>query len=234
MAEVYLALNEGGEMSVPAITEKTGLSRAGVYDVLPFLMASGFVEYRKSGRAAFYKATHPNKILTLLDEKKRQTVLLEDEVKNAVKTLTGTWQLGNNKPGILFFEGLDGLKEALYESLNTTGTIYTFVDNKTVDKYLLQVDAEYVQERLRRGIKKKIIMTDSPEARDYQAKADPQFTEIKLFDAAKYPFVIAVEIYDDEVSYLTVKNDEVISFIIKHAEIARFHKSQFECIWNQL
>jgi sugar-specific transcriptional regulator TrmB len=233
-AEVYVILASGGEMLVPQILAKTELSRATVYDALPELLVRGLLEYRKEGREAYYKPVHPNKLFDLLEQKKRDTALLEDEMKTTIKTLEGSFSLAQNRAGVRFFEGLDGLQVALNESLDAKDTIYTFADSKTVDAYLAQIDKEYISKRLKKQIKKKLILTDSEESRKYVASMNTEFTEAKLIDPAKYPFTVAVEVYNNDVSFLSVKDGHVVSFVVTHEEVARFHRSLFEFLWDRL
>lgn len=236
VAEIYTILVESGELSVGQIVEKSKLSRAGAYDALNLLLAQSFVEYRKEGRNAFYSAVHPDKLYGLVEEKKRESALLEDEMKNAIKSLTGAFNLTQNKPGVRFFEGEEGLKEALFHSLEAEDIIYTFADSKTIDAYAKGLDEEYVQQRMKKGIKKRIIMTDTPESRDYISKMDKTYTEAKLIDPLKHPFTIATEVYNNHVSYLTTSKDrgEVTAFLITHPQIAQFQKTIFEFVWNSL
>src|SRR3989339_1643167 len=126
-ADIYLALNTRGEMDVPSLAKELGLSRTAIYDVLNTLLAKGYIDYRKQGRNAYYKAGHPNKLAGLLEEKKRETALLAGDMEETIRQLTGSFNLAQNKPGVRFFEGEEGLREAALDSLKTKeGIIYTF------------------------------------------------------------------------------------------------------------
>lgn len=234
VAEIYLILIENGEMTVPKILEKTPLSRATVYEALPLLLSQGFLEYRKEGRVAFYKPTHPSKLTSLMEEKKRETALLEGEMNETIRSLSGTFNLAFNKPGVKFYEGLDGLKEVLYHSLTATDKIFTFVNSDIVEQYLAKVDEEYRSERIKRGIKKDIIMADTPAARNFVQSMNHELTEVKLLNANEYPFHTAVEIYNNTVSYLTIEKDQIVAVLIEHPQIAAYHKSMFRYFWNTL
>jgi sugar-specific transcriptional regulator TrmB len=234
IADTYLTILELGESTGPAIHAKTTLSRASVYNSLQYLLVGGYIEYRKVGRIAYYSPVHPQKLETLLQEKKRETALLEGEMNNTIHSLTGIYNLTKNKPGIRFFEGQEGLREALYHSLNAKETIYTFINNDLAVKYAKQIDEEYVRERTKRGIKKKIILCDTPSAREYVASLNNELTEAKLLDSTKYPFNVALEIYDNTLSYLSADDKNSIAFLIEHAEVANFHKTIFQYFWDTL
>ncbi len=232
--EIYLILIENGEMTVPQILEKTQLSRATVYEALPVLLAQGFLEYRKVGRVAYYKPTHPSKLFSLLEERKREVALLEGEMGETIKSITGLYNLASSKPGVRFFEGMEGLREALFHSLSATETIYTFVNSDTAADYAKALDEEYIAERVKRGIKKQLIMPDTPSAREYIKNMNTNLTEAKLLDPQKYPFQVATEVYDNTVSYLTAGKEHTVAVLIEHPAIAEYQKSVFRYFWDTL
>lgn len=233
--EVYLILIENGEMMVPQILAKTTLSRATVYDALPLLLAKDFIEYRKEGRVAYYKPAHPNKLLTLLEEKKREVALLEGEMKETVRSLTGTFNLALHKPGVRFYEGIEGIKEVLWDSLQTTGEIFTMGDLETFVKHSKPIHDEYLAERKKRNIAKKAIMVDSPFNREFLANYDFQLTAIRLMtDSLPIMFSSTIiTIYNDRVSFVTFSNDSMVGLIVQEKFIHDCQKSIFDYLWNK-
>lgn len=228
-ASIYIYLAENGEQGVPAIMVATSLSRAGAYDALNLMVAQGYVEYRKTGRNAYYKAAHPTKLLGLAEERQRETALLTKEMEGVVTQLTGAFNLGNAKPGVRFFEGQAGLKQALWDSLNTKDTIYTTTNATFSTPFAEELNKEYVAERLRRKVKKKILVFGS----DNTPSAPPdQITETKKM-SQPLAHDIAVEVYDDTISYLTVTKDTAVAFLIKNPAIAAYHRAVFEALWKQ-
>lgn len=235
-AEIYLILAENGQQTVPQILTKTTLSRTTVYQILNELLANGFIEYEKRGRVAYYNPTHPNKLYQLVEEKRQDATLFEKEMKEVIEQLTATFNLHTKKPGMRFFEGRDGIRTALFDSLTATGEIYTFVEGGVVEKYINDLNEEYVAERLRRGIPKKIITTDTPASRKHNERltARQALTTIKFVDADKYPFRAAVQIYNDSVLYLSLSDENLNAYLIKNELTAEFHKSIFRALWDGL
>ncbi len=233
-ANIYVFLAENGEQSVPKIIEKTALSRTAIYESLNLLIIKNYVEYRKDGRKALYRVSHPQKLFDLMSEKKRQTALLEDKMQNTVKTLVGAYNLTQNKPGVRFFDGKDGLREVIFDSLTAKNTIYTYMDSEAINKYIKDINEEYIQKRKGNKIPKKIIAIDTPFARERYKQLAGDLTEVRLIPFQANPFKTGMQIYDNTVSYTTLDEKKMIGVIIKDEDIASMHKSLFEFTWSKL
>lgn len=231
-AEMYLILVQNGELDVPGILEHTEVSRTTVYDALTALMADEYVLYRKEGRSALYSPAHPTKILSLLEAKRQELAVLEQTAKEHVRTLVGAYNVSMSKPGIQYFEGIDQLKDVLFDSLKSGKQIYTFINNETTAAFAKAIDEQYVQERKKRGIKKKIIMLDNATSRSYAARLHDDLTEIRFISEERYPFEGASEIYDGSISYLIATEKHISATLIKHPMIAKMHKALFEHAWD--
>ncbi len=231
-AEIYLTLVENGEMTVPRLLEKVPLSRATVYEALPTLLAEGFVEYRKEGRVAYYKPNHPTKLFTLMEEKKREVSLLEGEFKNMVQSLAGIYNLGINKPGVKYYEGLDGIKDALFTSLEAKNCIYTFMTIDPILEFAGDLNTEYVKKRKEKNIVKKMLVVETPKALERYAKNDITSTDVKFLPKDFSPFKTNIQIFDNSILFFTLTEKEQIGFEIMNPEIAGMFKNIFEFIWN--
>ena len=231
VAQIYTILAESGELSVGQIVEKSKLSRAGAYDALNLLLAQAYIEYRKEGRNAFYKAVHPDKLYGLIEEKRRETTQLEDEVKGAIKALTGAFNLTQNKPGVRFFEGIDGIREVIFDSLSAKKEILTFLDVDATQQHIEDINREYVKERVRLGIKKRQIAPDTEKTRTRYQNYSP-LLEVRLMPPNIKPFQTSIQIYNNTVSFSTLNDKKMIGIIIEDEQIAMTIRSLFECIWQ--
>jgi len=186
------------------------------------------------GYTSFYKAVHPEKLFNLIEEKKRETTQLEDEVKGAIKSLTGAYNLTQNKPGVRFLEGKDGLREVIFDSLTANETIYTYMDSEAINKYVKDINDEYIKKRQDKKLHKKIIALDTPFARERYKQLAGELTEVRLIPFQAHPFKTGMQIYNNTVSYTTLDDKKMIGVIIEDADIASMHKSLFEFTWDKL
>jgi len=232
VAEIYTILTQSGELSVGQIVERSHLSRAGAYDALNILLAQGYLEYRKEGRNAYYKPVHPDKLFSLIEEKKRETALLETEVRDTIKTLTGAYNLSQNKPGVRFFEGKAGFREAVFDSLSANEPIYSYVDVNAINDEASAINREYVKARLAKGIDKKILLLDTRESRALVHSQGTKHTEYRFLPADFKPFHTGVEIYNNKVVFLNLSEKSIIAFLINDPGIYLLHRHIFESQWN--
>jgi len=232
-AEIYVILAQNGELSVPQILAKTQLSRAGVYDALNILLAGEYLEYRKEGRSAFYKPVHPNKLYGLSEQKKRETALLEDEMRATIGSLIGSYNLSQNKPGVRFFEGEEGIKEVTFDSLEAKDGILTYLDVEATQKQIAEMNKEYVKKRVEKNILKKMIVPDTLATRERYKNYSP-LLEVRLMPPSVKPFKTIVQIYNKKVSFSTLNEKKMIGVIIEDEQISELHRSIFEFVWNAL
>ncbi len=235
-AEIYLALVELGELTVPKILAKVQISRAMIYDVLPELMAGGYVEYRKDGKTAYYKPVHPGKLLDLVNQKKRDVALLEDEMKTTINTLSGTYNLTLNKPGVRFFEGSEGVKEVLLHSIehNAGKKIWSVSDLNGYSKHLKDWNTEiYAPRREAAKIHLQAIVPDTSEALAFLKDYRPNpFTQVLLVDHTNFPASTEMNIYDTTVSFVTFADHASVGIIIDNKEITETLISMFRFMWK--
>ncbi|MBI2436413.1 MAG: hypothetical protein HYV41_01550, partial [Candidatus Magasanikbacteria bacterium] len=182
---VYLALNQYGELDVPKTVEHTDLSRTTVYEALTMLLGKGFIDYRKEGRNAYYKAGHPNKLAGILEEKKRENTLSMGEMEETIRALTGSFNLVQNKPGVRFFEGEQGVYDVLNyiaDGFIPNTEILSFVKVKPM-QYEQQLDTaveNFLKKRIKANVKTLVLAIDSPEARALKKEDENALRETRL------------------------------------------------------
>lgn len=233
IAEIYLVLAQNGELDVPTILSFTALSRTTVYESLSELLAQGFVEYQKKGRVALYRPVHPNKVYSLLQNKKNELTLLESELGGVVNALLGPFQLMQNKPGVRFFEGEEGFAEALHNTLSSKEEVCTFVDLLAVEKYVKEINDRYVEMRRKKRIPKRLLVLDTSENRAFMQKQGGDLSDFRYLPKTIQAFQTGMQIYDGKISYLTLRKQNISAVIITDRDIYDFQKQMFDMLWNQ-
>jgi len=144
--KVYLTLLELGTSTAGPILEKSGLQNSVVHMTLNKLIERGFVTFVKEGKRNHYQASDPKHIIDFINEKKErfQEILPELLLKQ---------KQAKEKPEIITFRGINGIKELLMELLEAGGKEHhTF---GSTAKSLMLGDAwwvSYHKKRAERGI----------------------------------------------------------------------------------
>lgn len=234
-AQVYIILIENGEMTVPQMLEKTELSRAMIYEVLPELMAGGYVEYRKAGREAYYRPVHPQKLLDLINQKKRDVALLEDEMKQTINTLSGTFNLAFHKPGVRFFEGVEGLKSLYEETLREPKPIYALLSPGDADPTLRDwLNDVYVKQRVAKGIHASVIASSSTITDDYRKYDKDALRDVLVIPDTKFPVDIEINIFgNNRVAFISYRPNEMVGVLMDSPAVYVSMKTFFDLAWQE-
>ncbi len=211
------------------------LSRPQVYKVLDDLTARNLVEkHDQAGKIATFSVTHPDTLGKQLAIAKAAS---DDQFERAQKTLpqlTSLFNLTSGRPGIQYFEGKNGLWQVLEDTLTTKEEILTYADLEAIDKYIPEINAEYVAIREDKNIKKRGLVVDSHVARKFLASYTGAVTTTKLIPSSQNlgVFQTIIQIYDNKVSYMTMSDTHLIGIIITDQFIASTHKFIFESMWQ--
>ncbi len=230
-AHIYELLLTKGRTKARDLLTDSGLGRGNLYNVLTSLVSQGLATVTE-GKQQIYEAAEPSHLSTLVDDQKRRADRLAQEFQGELPKLLSTFNLTTGKPAIQVFEGIEGAEMALMESLQASKIIYTYVDPSTFTEEIKDLNRRYVPQREKKGIQKKIILCDSEWAQKHALAATTQLTEYLLIKDFPPMHDVAVEMYDDTISYLGLRDGKTISVIVHDPAIARMHIAQFEFLWK--
>lgn len=229
MASIYVHLAGEGELGVSSIQEKTALSRAAIYDAINRLMASGYVEYRKEGRNAYYKAAHPNKLFGLIEQKKRDTALFEGEMNETIGALIGSYNLTENKPGVRYSEGKEGIIQAYEEMLDIGGDIDSIEDKGEMAEFIPDYFPEFIKKRIVKNIFNRVV---SPSSNPINISSETEKRLVRSIPIKDFPFTMDIKICKDTVLLVTLEAKQAVAVRIDDPLIAKNFKLIFEFFWR--
>lgn len=231
-ATLYEILLKTPEASIPRLQQISPFSRTMLYYVLENLEEFSLVSSKKHGKKTIYIAEHPSKLEDFVLNQQKELDRQKNMLKDVIPDLSSAFRLGHNKPGMRIFEGKDGFKEALYDTLNARETIRTFVDLDSVAKYVDDINKKYVKKRQKLGKDKKLLILDTPTARNYINKQGPQHSDTRFLPKDMSPFRTGMQIYDNKISYFTLRKNNILAVIIEDPDIYQMHKNMFDFLWN--
>ena len=234
-AVVYEALLSNGPQKAGKLAKTTPLKRGLVYHTLEELERIGLIKKDLSlGKVAVFEAEHPSKIKEFaeVETQKKQDAFLSFE--STLPSIISQFNLVSGKPGVEFYEGEDGFEKILNDSLTATEEIYTYVDSDALDAHpITKKERDYVKKRIQKGIHKKILMVNSPHAREYMKNNTDTLTKIRLLPESIPQFAVATEIYNNKVSFLTFHEKTITGMLIHHPAIYTMQRSLFEKQWER-
>lgn len=231
-ALVYELLLEVGESEARDLVEKSGLGRGNIYNILALLQEKGLILLIE-GKKTKYQAADPSVLHKLLAVEMRKASQLESQFTEALPELSSIYNLSTGKPAIQIYEGLAGARKALWDSLDAKTEVLTYVDIAMVLRGPFRdINLDYVKERAKRKVAKRVIVADSPAAHEYFSNIQTPNTAVALVKGLQERHGTVIEIYDNTVSYITLTEGKRISLVVRDSNIYEANKQQFEYIWS--
>jgi len=231
-ARLYEALLKNGVLPASKAALKAGIKRALGYKVIEQLVLIGLVE-KIDKKVALYAATHPSKIKELIQKKGDELRTIESTLAGAIGPMISDYNLTSGKPNVQFFEGEEGVRKVLEDSLYSREEILSYADITSIQKYIPKINEWYVELREKKQVKKRAILLDTPEARQTLSTYHRTITDSKLIKLNTPPFESIMQIYDGKISHITLSKDQMIGIIIEDPSIYEMHKALFNFTWNK-
>lgn len=231
-AGIYNILLTNGPLIARKIALLSGLKRGLAYKTLDQLEDLELVnKVERPGKTTVFAPKHPNTLLEVLEQKKRELAATTESFRGIIGQMSSDFNLITGKPSIQFYEGMDGIRTVLEDSLYTKGEILNYVDLESIQKYIPDLNEWYVKERQKDKIMNRGLVLDTPFNREFLKDYHPDITDTKLLPIQSEPFTTIMKIYNDKVSYITL-GEHMIGVIITGKAIAEMHRKLFEFSWN--
>ncbi len=232
---VYEELLKDGPQKASIISKKTPLKRGLVYKTLEELEQKGLI-IREDDKDAvsIFLPIHPNVLKGLAENQLKQAKEAQESLQKELGSLVSMYNIANNKPGVEFYEGIEGVQKVLNDTLKSKTTIYTIIDTETSDKMAGKINTNYVRKRLLKGMSKKILAPDTLISRKIAKKETNDLTTYKFLPGQEGRHLYStIQIYNKKVAYITYKNGAFASTVISDSSIYNFQQYIFETLWQK-
>lgn len=223
--KVYLAAVEMGEVPVSELAARAGLPRTTAYDAVARLEEEGLVEVRGAGRKRSVVAYDPSVLLEYVEARRQMVTEMLPQLRSLYNHALG-------KPHIRFYEGEEGIRTVLWESLNCRSgqmrAIFSMSELAAVPG--LEEINHYAAERIQRGIHMKVIRSRDRDLADIWPNSEGELRELR-FAPDDVPLSMTVFIYDNCVALISSKRENY-GLLIESEEFAALQKTMFDAIWH--
>lgn len=230
----YVALLRTGSTPVSRLVKETGLKRTTLYDSLSFLAEKSLCGKIERNDTTYFHAEHPRTLEVNLEKQERALKHAKEDVTTLIPDLLALSKPGLTLPKVKMFEGEEGIRKVLFDSLSATETIYTYVSVDDMETHIRDINQEYLAERIRHKITKKALVLDTPFARNFLKKYDTSATEFRLFSQGSRRFHCEVNIYDGKIGYLTYQEGRLMGVLIEEADMASIQRMAFDHLWKTI
>ncbi len=232
-SRVYEMLIKRGPSTASDSARRAHVSRTLVYKILSELAVIGLVsKNEEASKVAIFTAAHPLRLKELIEKREQDAKDSLRALEGVLGQMTSEYNISGGKPGIEFFEGMEGIAKVLNDTLTTKELIYTYVDIKAIDDVYRDLNTEYLARRKRRGIEKRGILADTPLTRRMLGKYDTSVTDSRLVQYTTAPSKTVIQMYDGKTSYIVMDRVEPVSIIIHDPYITSANRAIFEVVWS--
>lgn len=223
---VYIELLKAGTWKASNIAKILDMPKSSVLDVLSVLVHMGLVSKIRKKNAFIFSAYEPQKILDILDDRKRKLEYLEHKMKVAVPLLRNLQDITSPKPQIEYLEGRSGLIEAFHDTLKISHkTILCYGSVAEQDKTLPDIFPNYYKERVKRKISTIcLIPADSASTEECLAN-DEKHLRKTYFIPESMALPMEINIYENNTTIMSFK--EQFAVIIRSKPVADCYRIIF-------
>lgn len=224
-SQIYLALLQIGPSSVQKIAQKSGLARSTVYEVLDNLASMGFANHYLKKKIKYFNAEEPNNVVVLAQNK-------ADAIKNALPELEAMSGEARHRPTVRFYQGKDQMKLVLDELLNEADEAICFGVADDLFRVLGDYHKDFLRKRIKNRIPMRVILCDSPTAKDRQRLGPQHLREVKLMPN-KYEFHGLTYVWKNKIAMFSLAND-FVAVVMESKELTDIEKAKFNNLWDLL
>jgi sugar-specific transcriptional regulator TrmB len=228
-ARFYLAALELGQAPVRVIADKAGISRTNAYDVLDRLHRKGVVTHLERGTTKKKKrydvvAEDPGRLLTLLEEQRKAADAVLPDLRSIFSRSTV-------RPRIRLYEGPDGIRTVLYDTLNCRSKVLCGILSM---RDLLDVPGRaetdrYIGERIKAGIFLQVVRSREKDTGDIWQTSAAELREVR-YTPPGLVFTMTTWIYDEKVAIVSSRREN-FGMTIESEEFARMQQNLFNVLW---
>ncbi|MCF7865494.1 MAG: BlaI/MecI/CopY family transcriptional regulator [Candidatus Pacebacteria bacterium] len=230
---VMEALFKLGNCTVNQISKETLINRTALYHTLGLLIKKGLVTQVEKDKISYYEAISieqyekwvESKIETLKQTSKKDVAIFSTVKKDKKLSLYAD---------VKYFEGPEGIRNFFADSIynNKEKQILTITDYESGYAKLGDWFTEvYLPERVRKGVRVRSVLPDSPIGRSYVKSAKELLRDMCFVDIFK-DLGIEMAVYDSKVTITVFDKKHPIGVIIKNDIIANAFREIFTYIWK--
>lgn len=221
---LYLTMHKIGPSAASTLARLTKIKRTSIYDILNTLLEKNLILSFKNGSNTYYAIDDVNK---LFHQEKEKLSVAEKLVKT-LQTSTKHWE----GLQINYYKGIEGYREMYEDILRTRPK--ELLGWMHLDKFYDGIDPvreeQWTKERIKSGIKVRLLLQETNLTRNFQADDKKSNRETRFLNK-KFLFNTTCFLYTDHI-VLFDSSGELTCVRIHHPEFYKMQKQIFEMNWD--
>ncbi len=231
---LYLALHKYGALTAQEVGKLTHIKRPTVYYALRQLIDRGLAHKNGSVGIERFQSESADKIITLIDIRRRELDALEQEAKGLMKDFSQLQEATySGLPAVSFYEGDEAVKQVVSE------TIYCrdrHIDSLAPsDNFFWQIgqqfSARYIADRVAHNITTRNLW-EKPLEPEIMLRSYKGLSEVRILPTSMInKFKSTMFLYDDKVLYISSR-ESGYALLVKSKEHHNLIKSLYDTLWD--
>lgn len=236
--KIFVATFELDTAPASMIAKQANLNRITAYETLKRLVKKGLVKSRvKTGSGVrHFEVEDISIIQQALSEKKSSIEHALSDIDKLAVSLREQYAGRSEKPAVLFYEGLSGIKNVLFDTLNQKPKeILSFASvDVLASGYEWHFLETYWKSRVAAKIPSRGIVpkTEKAVAIFTPERNTRELRQVRFVNPEGYIFKNEIDIYGDNVSIISLMKGNEHGVVMRSRNIAEGLRSIFELIWN--
>lgn len=223
-----------GSISVQELAKHLKQNRVTVHSAVENMIEKGLLFETRKGKRRLIVAEEPVSLFRLFQRKENELAAMRPNLEHVVKLLASLQGIEQGVPTVKFYEGTDGFRRMLEETLSARGEVlvFSYVDlfNKLVGPEYLK---RYFKRRAAKGIHTRLIFPPCPFA-DYVIKTGKELQNTVRLLPEKYKWQSGIFSWNDSIALMSYTEQRITCTIIENRDIAHFFRTViFELCWQQ-
>jgi len=230
---IYLKLLELGPSSVQELARALKQNRITVHSAAQQLIEKGFLFETRRGRRRLIGAEEPLVLHNLITRREQELRVLQGNVGELIRLLSSIQRVESSAPTVKFYEGRDGFKRMLEETLEARDGVCVIT---AVDLFAAVLTPTYLEDYFRRraarGIETKLIYPPSKFGSQIVKRAREYRIEIRT-TPPELSWRAGVFSWNDAIGIQSLTENRLTCTIIENRDVARFWREiVYPMLWQ--
>lgn len=233
-SKVYLYLLKHGFCSALSLSRHLSIARTKIYRIIDKLTLKKLVEQKLDDRGMRFGAAHPAVFNDIAAKQEAIARTMQQQLPGLTQKLLELSQSNQTDSKVLYYEGVEGLKQVSYNITKALDTVRVF-EMAHLSQFLPHSFAESIREKL---VERNITTLDLTNHQKLPGFTDvtemiKQHSHYRYIDPKKLTIEFEVLIYNDVYATYTYHHETIFAVEIYNRELAAMQKQLFDFVWNQ-
>lgn len=233
-ARIYLLLRESSSLTALQISRNLELPRTRVYRILDNLLKLGLVVSHLDSRGQRYEAADHEQLEALVAQKEFEAKTFKRNLEVLEEQLSHLPNMSNKSSKVLYYQGVEGLKQVTWNSLKAKGELLT-MEVSDMNAFL---DKAYAEDMRLRFIDNKVkirTLTNAAKIPPWTAVAHEmveKYWTIRHIPEKHMRINFEILIYNDVYALYRYQGKDIFCVEIYNKELAEMQRQVFEFMWR--